>query len=151
MAVEEKGVIYSQLHVLSKENVVCLTDDSNKKTVKKIDWMETFVLNEHYGSPYAILMKIDEIVRAYSAADGFPANLSAIERRMDAFSRDLGRVVMRAIQQNLDADTVNDGSKWQGRAGVFPKRRGNPGFSHLLFGLEKFDPLAEPKKRASDT
>ncbi len=131
-------------------NVIDMTDDSKEKSMEKFDWMETFVLNEHYGSPYAILMKIDEIVRAYSAADGFPAKLSAIERRMDAFSRDLGRMVMRAVQQNLDADTVNDGSKWQGRAGVFPKRRGKPGFSHLLFGLEKFDPLAEPKRRASD-
>ena len=71
-----------------------MKDDLNKKAAEKIDWMETFVLKEQYGSPYAILMKIDEIVRAYSAADGFPANLSAIERRMDAFSRDLGRMVM---------------------------------------------------------
>ena len=133
-----------------KVNVIYMTDDSNEKTMKKLDWMETFVLNENCGSPYAILMKIDEIVRAYSAADGFPTNLSAIERRMDAFSRDLGRMVMRAVKQNIDADTVKEGSKWQGRAGVFPKHRGNPGFSHLLFGLENFNPLAEPKKRHSD-
>ncbi len=129
-----------------RANVIDMTDDSNEKTKEKLDWMEIFVLNENYGSPYAILMKIDEIVRAYSAADGFPANLSAIERRMDAFSRDLGRMVMRAVKQNIDADTAKEGSRWQGRAGVFPKRRGNPGFSHLLFGLENFDPLAEPKK-----
>ena len=122
-----------------------MTEDFIENNEKKIDWMETFVLNEHYGSPYAILMKIDEIVRAYAAADGFPASLSAIERRMEAFSRDLGRMVMRAVQKNLDADTVAEGSKWQGRAGVFPKRKGNPGFSHLLFGLEKFDPLMVEK------
>ena len=125
--------------------MVKMTEDFNDNNEKKIDWMETFVLNEHYGSPYAILMKIDEIVRAYAAADGFPASLSAIERRMEAFSRDLGRMVMRAVQKNLDADTVAEGSKWQGRAGVFPKRKGNPGFSHLLFGLEKFDPLLVEK------
>ena len=127
------------------EKVVDMMEDFNEKDQKKIDWMETFVLNEHYGSPYAILMKLDEIVRAYAAADGFPASLSAIERRMDAFSRDLGRMVMRAVQQNLDADTVAVGSKWQGRAGVFPKRKGKPGFSHLLFGLRNFDPLLVEK------
>ena len=122
-----------------------MTEDFNENNEKKIDWMETFVLNEHYGSPYAILMKIDEIVRAYAAADGFPATVAAIERRMDAFSRDLGRMVMRAVDKNLDADTVAEGSKWQGRAGVFPKRKGQPGFSHLLFGLRSFDPLLVDK------
>ena len=127
------------------EKVVKMTEDFNENNEKKIDWMETFVLNEHYGSPYAILMKIDEIVRAYAAADGFPATVAAIELRMDAFSRDLGRMVMRAVDKNLDADTVAEGSKWQGRAGVFPKRKGQPGFSHLLFGLRSFDPLLVDK------
>lgn len=98
-----------------------------------IDWMDTFVLGESYQSAYEILMKIDEIVRAYSAADGRPPNMEAIVKRQEAFSRDVGRLVLRAVESNLDADTVNG----QFKAGVFPKYKGEPGFSHLLYGIPR--------------
>ena len=98
-----------------------------------IDWMETFVLGEHYQTAYEILMKIDELVRVYSSADGRPANIEAIIKRQEAFSRDLGKLVLRAVYMNLDADTVMG----QYKAGVFPKYAGEPGFSHLLYGIPK--------------
>jgi|SaaInlStandDraft_1057018.scaffolds.fasta_scaffold64724_2 hypothetical protein len=112
---------------------------------EKIDWMKTFVLDEDYQSAYEILMKIDEIVRVYSAADGQPNKFSAIEKRIDAFCRDVGHLVLRAVHKNLYASTTKEGSKWKGRAGVFPKHEGEPGFSHLLFGLKVFDPLLTKK------
>lgn len=99
----------------------------------KIDWMETFVLGENYQSAYEILMKIDEIVRVYSAADGQPKTWDALIKRQDDFSRDVGKLVLRAVYMNLDADTV-DG---QYIAGGFPKRAGRPGFSHLLYDLPR--------------
>ena len=91
------------------------------KERKPIDWMETSVLEERYGTVFEIMLKIDEIIRAYSAADGFPRTVTAIERRIDAFSRDVGRLLLRAVHMNLDASTVDDNSKWKSRAGVFPK------------------------------
>lgn len=99
----------------------------------KIDWMETFVLDESYQTAYSILMKIDEVVRAYSAADGRPPTFGALVNRQEAFSRDVGRLVLRAVQANLDADTVMG----QFKAGAFPKYAGEPGFSHLLYNLPK--------------
>lgn len=101
--------------------------------MEKIDWMETFVLGENYQSAYEILMKIDEIVRVYSAADGQPKTWDALIKRQDDFSRDVGKLVLRAVYMNLDADTV-DG---QYIAGGFPKRAGRPGFSHLLYDLPR--------------
>ena len=99
----------------------------------KIDWMEIFVLGENYQSAYEILMKIDEIVRVYSAADGHPYTWDAIVKRQDDFSRDVGKLVLRAVYMNLDADTVEG----QHRAGGFPKYTSEPGFSHLLYNLPR--------------
>ena len=121
---------------------MAVNDKSGNNVRKTIDWMETFVLEESYGSVFEIMLKIDEIIRVYSAADGFPRTVTAIERRIDAFSRDVCRLLLRAVQMNLDASTVDDNSKWKGRAGVFPKYGGEPGFSHLMFGLRSFDPLS---------
>lgn len=97
----------------------------------KIDWMETFVLGESYQTAYAILMKIDELVRGYSAADGRPPSWDSLIKRQEAFSRDVGRLVLRAVYTNLGADTVMG----QFKAGAFPKYAGEPGFSHLLYNL----------------
>ena len=67
----------------------------------EIDWMETFVLNESYQTAYAILMKIDELVRGYSAADGQPPSWDSLIKRQEAFSKDVGRLVLRAVYTNL--------------------------------------------------
>lgn len=99
----------------------------------KIDWMDTFILGESYQTAYEILMKIDEIVRAYSAADGQPPTMEAIVKRQEAFSRDVGRLVLRAVESNLDVSTM-DGSR---PSGAFPKGKGHPGFGHLLYGLPR--------------
>ena len=116
---------------LKSHRHIRLTIGGCKITDKKIDWMETFVLGESYQTAYAILMKIDEIVRAYSAADGRPPTMEAIVKRQEAFSRDVGRLVLRAVQANLDVSTM-DGSR---PSGAFPKGKGHPGFGHLLYGL----------------
>ena len=100
---------------------------------EKIDWMDTFVLGEDYQTAYEILMKIDEIVRVYSAADGRPKTWDALIKRKDKFSKEVGELVLRAVYMNLDADTV-DG---QYKAGVFPKYAGEPGFSHLLYNTPR--------------
>lgn len=97
----------------------------------KIDWMNTFVLDEDYCTAYEILMKIDEIVRVYSAADGHPKTWDALIKRQDKFSREVGKLVLRAVWMNLDADTVMG----QFKAGLFPKYAGEPGFSHLLYKI----------------
>jgi len=118
-----------------------MTEKTEKTEKETIDWMETFVLGEYYQTAYAILMKIDEIVRAYSAADGQPNSWDALIKRQEAFSRDIGRLVLRAVQMNLDADTV-DG---QYKAGCFPKYAGEPGFSHLLYNIPRKVFLREPE------
>ncbi len=100
---------------------------------EQVDWMDTFILGENYQTAYEILMKIDEIVRVYSAADGRPQTWDALIKRKDKFSKEVGELVLRAVYMNLDADTV-DG---QYKAGVFPKRAGCPGFSHLLYKIPK--------------
>ena len=99
----------------------------------KIDWMETFVLGESYQTAYAILMKIDELVRVYSAADGQPSSWDSLIKRQDKFTEDVGRLVLRAVWMNLDVSTM-DGSR---PSGTFPKGKGHPGFGHLLYGLPK--------------
>ena len=118
-----------------------MTEKREETEKETIDWMDTFVLGEHYQTAYEILMKIDEIVRVYSAADGQPKSWDALIKRQDAFSRDVGRLVLRAVQMNLDADTVIG----QYKAGGFPKRSGRPGFSHLLYDLPRKVFLREPE------
>jgi hypothetical protein len=115
--------------------------DMTEKEKETIDWMDTFVLREHYQTAYEILMKIDEIVRVYSAADGQPKSWDSLIKRQDAFSRDVGRLVLRAVQMNLDADTVMG----QYKAGCFPKYAGEPGFSHLLYNIPRTVFLREPE------
>ncbi len=108
----------------------------------KIDWMETFVLGESYQTAYAILMKIDELVRGYSAADGQPPSWDSLIKRQEAFSRDVGRLVLRAVYTNLDVSTM-DGSR---PSGTFPKGKGHPGFGHLLYGLPKMPPVMDSEE-----
>jgi hypothetical protein len=122
----------------SGKDMIEKREETEKET---IDWMDTFVLGEHYQTAYEILMKIDEIVRVYSAADGQPNSWDSLIKRQDAFSRDLGKLVLRAVQMNLDADTVMG----QYKAGCFPKYAGEPGFSHLLYNIPRTVFLREPE------
>ena len=110
--------------------------------IDKIDWMETFVLGESHQTAYAILMKIDELVRGYSAADGQPPSWDSLIKRQEAFSRDVGHLVLRAVYTNLDVSTM-DGSR---PSGTFPKGKGHPGFGHLLYGLPKMPPVMDSEE-----
>tara|TARA_B110000902_G_scaffold212829_1_gene244095 strand:- start:562 stop:948 length:387 start_codon:yes stop_codon:yes gene_type:complete len=113
-----------------------MTDEEKEKPKENpIYWMDEFVLTGSFGSAYDFFNSIDLIVRIHS---GPPSRRSwdALLANQEAFSKAITKCIMRAVYSNLDADTV-DGSEWKGMAGAFPKWKGEPGFSHLIWGLEQ--------------
>ena len=128
-----------------------MTDETKENPEKTpMNWMDEFVLTGSFGSAYDFLNSIDLIVRVHS---GPPSRTSwdALLANQEAFSKAITRCIMRAVYSNLDADTVTDGSEWENMAGAFPKWAGNPGFSHLIWGLEQLSKdIKEFKKQRTN-
>ena len=105
---------------------------------EKIDWMDEFVLSESYESAFALINKIDEVVRVFSGRPG-KKSFDALVANQEAFSVAITKLIMKAVLYNIDADTVTEGSEWKGMAGGFPKWKGEPGFSHLMWRLKELE------------
>ena len=127
-----------------------MSEEKNEQSKESpIDWMNEFVLTGSFGSAYDFLNSIDLIVRVHSGPPSSPS-WDALLANQESFSKAITRCILRAVYSNLDADTVTDGSEWQGMAGAFPKWAGNPGFSHLIWGLEQLSKdVKEYKKNRS--
>jgi|TARA_R110002012_G_scaffold69123_1_gene179066 hypothetical protein len=105
---------------------------------EKIDWMDEFVLSESYESAFALINKIDEVVRVFSGPRQ-QSSFDTLVANQEAFSVALTKLIMHAVLYNIDADTVTEGSEWKGMAGGFPKWKGQPGFSHLMWRLKELE------------
>jgi len=102
------------------------------------NWMDDFVLSESYESAFALINKIDEVVRVFSGRPG-KKSFDALVANQEAFSVAITKLIMKAVLYNIDADTVTEGSEWEGMAGGFPKWKGQPGFSHLMWRLKELE------------
>ena len=127
-----------------------MQDKENNSSREKIDWMDEFVLSESYESAFALINKIDEVVRVFSGPPASPS-WDALVANQEAFSVALTKLIMKAVLYNLDADTVTEGSEWKGMAGGFPKWKGEPGFSHLMWRLKELEQdIKESKVQGSE-
>ena len=105
---------------------------------EKIDWMDEFVLSESYESAFALINKIDEVVRVFSGPRQ-QSSFDTLVANQEAFSVEITKLIMHAVLYNIDADTVTEGSEWENMAGGFPKWKGQPGFSHLMWRLKELE------------
>jgi len=121
---------------------------SEEKRKNPMDWMEDFLLTASYKSAFSLLNKIDEVVRICS---GQAENWDTLIANQEKFSKAITKCILKAVYVNLDADTVTDGSEWKSMAGGFPKWKGNPGFSHLMWGLKKLEQEIEEFKDSRDS
>ena len=112
--------------------------------------MDEFVLSESYESAFALINKIDEVVRVFSGRPG-KKSFDALVANQEAFSVAITKLIMKAVLYNIDADTVTEGSEWKGMAGGFPKWKGEPGFSHLMWRLKELEQdIKESKVQGSE-
>ena len=102
------------------------------------NWMDDFVLSESYESAFALINKIDEVVRVFSGPRQ-QSRFDTLVANQEAFAVALTKLIMKAVLYNIDADTVTEGSEWEGMAGGFPKWKGQPGFSHLMWRLKELE------------
>ena len=102
------------------------------------NWMDDFVLSESYESAFALINKIDEVVRVFSGPRQ-QSSFDTLVANQEAFSVAITKLIMKAVLYNIDADTVTEGSEWEGMAGGFPKWKGQPGFSHLMWRLKELE------------
>ena len=113
-------------------------DKASNNPKEKIDWMDEFVLSESYESALALINKIDEVVRVFSGPRQ-QSSFDTLVANQEAFSVEITKLIMHAVLYNIDADTVTEGSEWEGMAGGFPKWKGEPGFSHLMWRLKELE------------
>lgn len=127
-----------------------MQDKENNSSREKIDWMDEFVLSESYESAFPLINKIDEVVRVFSGPPASPS-WDALVANQEAFSVALTKLIMKAVLYNIDADTVTEGSEWENMAGGFPKWKGEPGFSHLMWRLKELEQeIKESKVQGSE-
>jgi hypothetical protein len=113
-------------------------DKASNNPKEKIDWMDDFVMKSSSESAFALINKIDEVVRVFSGPPASPS-WDALVANQEAFSVAITKLIMHAVLYNIDADTVTEGSEWKGMAGGFPKWKGEPGFSHLMWRLKELE------------
>ena len=102
-----------------------------------------------YKNLYNVILKLDYLMRDCS---GPPHNRSMDHLRdnKDAFERGVLRLAWDIAEASLEVDTVEEGSPWKGKAGLFPTHYGWPDATHLMWQYKHSDWKAEAKKPATE-
>jgi len=102
-----------------------------------------------YKSLYNVILKLDYLMRRHS---GPPHNRSMDHLRdnKEAFERAVLRLAWDIAEASLEVDTVEEGSPWKGKAGLFPTHHGWPDATHLMWQYKHSDWKAEAKKPATE-
>ncbi len=100
-------------------------DKASNNPKEKIDWMDDFVMKSSSESAFALINKIDEVVRVHSGPPGM-TSFDALVANQEAFSVAITKLIMHAVLYNIDADTVTEGSEWENMAGGFLSGKVSP-------------------------
>jgi hypothetical protein len=93
-----------------------------------IDHYENFIEPGTHRDATSLLVKLDEIIRmhAFNKWDTFVKN-------EESFRKAVGDFMIQVVKENLDVDTVTKGSEFKGKIGNFPKWKGEPGITHMIW------------------
>ncbi len=96
-----------------------------------------------------VILTLDWYIRKHSGPPAEPS-IQHLRENKDAFEKDVLKLIWNIVEANLEIDTVEEGSPWKGKAGLFPTHYGWPDATHLMWQYKHSDWKAEAKKPATE-
>lgn len=112
--------------------------ETRKMNEKKINLADNFIFEKKIDNVTDFLCDLDLLVRVFSTGDVITdKSLENILNRKEEFSKAVTELVLKAVEDTLHFDTIDDDNPAKSKCGLFPKRAGHPNLTTFAWEVEQ--------------